>query len=139
MMRKSLLVVSAGALLLTACGGGGGVFGRDRPDEFAVGRAAPLVIPPDYSLTPPKPGAPRPIGADSQSQALDTLFPSTPPSASEQNLLDQSGATRPNVVGARSTAGSPDTLVVDKGAFTRDLVAAPATPATNVASLTVGG
>lgn len=138
MMRKSVLVVSASALFLTACGGGG-VFGRDRPDEFAVGRAAPLVIPPDYSLSPPKPGAPRPIGADSQSQALDALFPKAQPSASEQNLLDQSGATRSNTVGARSTVGSPDTLVVDKGAFTRQLVSSPAVPATNVVSVAIGG
>src|SRR3546814_18862876 len=45
------------ALGLSACGSGGGVFNRDRPDEFAVTRAAPLVVPPDFSLVPPQSGA----------------------------------------------------------------------------------
>ena len=30
------------------------------PDEFAVPTRAPLSLPPDYSLRPPEPGAPRP-------------------------------------------------------------------------------
>jgi hypothetical protein len=30
------------------------------PDEFAVVRRAPLIMPPDYDLRPPDPGAPRP-------------------------------------------------------------------------------
>ena len=29
------------------------------PDEFAISRNAPLVVPPDFALVPPKPGAPR--------------------------------------------------------------------------------
>lgn len=32
------------------------------PDEFAVLTKAPLVIPPDFGLRPPNPGAPRPQG-----------------------------------------------------------------------------
>ena len=34
-----------------------GIGKRQALDEFAVARNAPLVIPPDYSLTPPAPGA----------------------------------------------------------------------------------
>jgi hypothetical protein len=30
------------------------------PDEFAVQSRAPLTMPPDYDLRPPRPGAPRP-------------------------------------------------------------------------------
>src|SRR6202012_5734066 len=30
---------------------------KDQPDEFAAVTKAPLVIPPDYNLRPPKPGA----------------------------------------------------------------------------------
>ena len=30
------------------------------PDEFAVVRRAPLIVPPDFDLRPPDPGAPRP-------------------------------------------------------------------------------
>jgi Protein of unknown function (DUF3035) len=72
-MRK--LVISGAMLaLLSACGSSSGVFGRDRPDEFAVSRAAPLVVPPDFALTPPAPGTPRPQEADSATQALQAMF-----------------------------------------------------------------
>jgi len=60
-MRKAaaLVLLLAGSASLAACGGGG-LFNRSRPDEMAVSRQAPLVVPPDFSLTPPNPGAPRP-------------------------------------------------------------------------------
>lgn len=35
-------------------------FGKKSPDEFTVVRRAPLVLPPNYNLRPPQPGAPRP-------------------------------------------------------------------------------
>lgn len=35
-------------------------FSKKAPDEFAVVKRAPLEMPPDYSLPPPTPGAPRP-------------------------------------------------------------------------------
>ena len=53
---------------LSACGRSG--LNRTRPDEFAVARNAPLVVPPDFALTPPRPGEPQPVGADSRTQAL---------------------------------------------------------------------
>jgi len=54
-MRIVKLGLGAGALALLLAGcAGGGIAGRDRPDEFAVTRNAPLVIPPDYALTPPR-------------------------------------------------------------------------------------
>ena len=72
-MRLSpLLLAGSAALLLAGCGGGG-PFGRDRPDEFAVGRNAPLVVPPDFALTPPRPGEAE-SGADPRAQALQALF-----------------------------------------------------------------
>ena len=57
-MRKfaPVILLAGCSVLLTACGGGGGVFNRERPDEFAVQRQAPLVVPPDFTLTPPAPG-----------------------------------------------------------------------------------
>ena len=57
-----------------------GCFRRERPDEFAVQRQAPLVVPPDFELVPPKPGAPRPTEGTAAQQALDALF-GAPPSA----------------------------------------------------------
>src|SRR5579872_3724371 len=71
------------AMLLTGCGGGRkGAFDRSRPNEFAVQRNAPLVVPPDFALVPPRPGTPRPQEIDSQGQAMQALFggraPDTP-------------------------------------------------------------
>ncbi len=120
-MRKALPVLLLPALALGACG-----IGRQKSlDEFAVARNAPLVIPPDYSLTPPVAGTVS-LSADSaQGQAIDTLFGSPAPrSATETSLLEAAGRDRV-ATGIRSTAGDPDTNVVDKGATTRDIIAAP--------------
>jgi len=128
-MRKAVLGLAlvAGALALSGCGGGKkGVFGRSGLDEFAVARRAPLVIPPDFALNPPKPGAPRPQEADSSTQALQAMFGGQAPrGASESAILNQAGAQNAPT-GIRSNAGDPDTTVVDKGAVTKDILAAPA-------------
>ena len=57
-MRKTatFAFVTLAATALAGCGAGG-ILNRERPDEFAVQRQAPLVVPPDFSLTPPAPGA----------------------------------------------------------------------------------
>ena len=126
-MRKMGMTLLALASLgaLAGCGGGSkGVMGRAGPDEFAVTRRAPLVIPPDFALTPPRPGAPRPQEADSSTQALQAMFGGPAPrSASEGALIDQARATPE--AGIRSTAGDPATTVVDKGGVTRDILSAP--------------
>lgn len=124
-MRKLVLIATGIALVgsLSACGKNG--YDRARPDEFAVARAAPLVIPPDFALVPPRPGAPRPQDTSPSAQALDALFGgSQARSASENATLDAAGRTTAET-GARSTAGSPTTNVVDKGTTTRDIIAAP--------------
>lgn len=124
-MRKLVLIATGVALVgsLSACGKNG--YDRARPDEFAVARQAPLVIPPDFALVPPRPGAPRPQDTSPSAQALDALFGgSQARSASENATLDAAGRTTAET-GARSTAGSPTTNVVDKGTTTRDIIAAP--------------
>ena len=124
-MRKTtalILVVSA-STMLAACGGGGGLFNRDRPDEFAVQRQLPLVVPPDFSLTPPRPGAPRPANSNSQSQTLDALFGGQAPRSDvEKNTTSRAGSP---ANGIRSTVGDPATNTVAKGEVTRDILAAP--------------
>jgi hypothetical protein len=75
---------------------------KESPDEFAVVTKAPLVIPPDYNLRPPKPGAVptnqlSPTGAAEAALAGDsTGTPGTPAngySASETSILTQADAT----------------------------------------------
>ena len=123
-MRKPALIasVAAASMLLSACGSTG-LFDRDRPDEMAVSRQAPLVIPPDFALEPPQPGAPRPQGGTASQQALEALFGGPAPrSQTEASALDQAGTADP---GIRSSVGDPGTATVDKGGVTRDIIAAP--------------
>ena len=120
-MRK-LLGVAGVMLALAGCGSSG--VNRDRPDEFAVARQAPLVIPPDYSLVPPQPGAARPQDVNARGQTLEALFGTAPGrSASETATLSAAGTAD---AGVRSTVGDPGTNVVDKGNLTQTIVAAPA-------------
>ncbi|WP_010183572.1 DUF3035 domain-containing protein [Sphingomonas sp. PAMC 26605] len=123
-MRKfSILTAGVALLALGACAHGKG--GRSGPDEFSVARQAPLVIPPDFSLTPPKPGAARANDVSANAQALDALFGGTAArSASESATLSQAGVDSDDP-GIRSSVGDPGTTVVDKGATTRDVVSAP--------------
>jgi Protein of unknown function (DUF3035) len=123
-MRKypALIALAGAATLLSGCSSGG-LFGRDRPDEFAVQRQAPLVVPPDFALTPPAPGAPRPSDANAQQQAQDALFgPPAPRSDVERTTIGRAGTSAPSI---RSTVGDPGTNTVAKGDVTRDILAAP--------------
>jgi len=123
-MRKAVpLLIAAGAMALTGCGA---LRGKTKPlDEFAVARNAPLVIPPDYTLTPPVAGTVGLTATDAQSQAIDALFGGPGPrSTTERQILDNAGRERASV-GARSTAGDPETRVVDKGAATPTILATP--------------
>lgn len=124
MRTLTALILATGACAsLAACGGGGGLYGRDRPDEFAVQRQAPLVVPPDFALEPPKPGAPRAPERTTQQQALDALFGGTAPrSEVEKNTIGRAGQAAP---GIRSAVGDPKTNTVAKGDITRDILAAP--------------
>ena len=121
------LNAAAAALLLGGCARHG-VADRGRPDEFAVARNQPLIIPPDYALAPPRAGDPTPQAADARQEALQALFGGPAPrSQSESSLLNSVGSDRA-VVGARSVVGDPNTTVRDKGQTTQAIVAAPAGP-----------
>ena len=118
--------ISASALLVVLGGcASGGLFNRKGPDEFAVQRQTPLVVPPDFALTPPKPGQPRPSERDGlQQETLDALFggPATR-STVESDAISRAGGSVP---GIRSTVGDAATYTVAKGSVTRDILAAPA-------------
>lgn len=124
MLKATKIILAlSGAASLAACGSGGGVLGRERPDEFAVQRQTPLVVPPDFALTPPQPGAPRPAEGTAAQQALDALFGGPAPrSPVETSALQRAGEAEP---GIRTAVGDPGTFTVDKGATTRTIIAAP--------------
>src|SRR4051795_5357036 len=71
----------AGVFGLAACSGDEltRTFGltRDAPDEFQVTTRAPLSMPPDFSLRPPRPGASRPQELSQRQQAEAALVPDT--------------------------------------------------------------
>ena len=123
MITFTRLALLAGSPALLAGCGSGGFLNRDRPDEFAVQRQAPLVVPPDFNLTPPAPGAPRPAEGTASEQALDVLFGGPAQRSNvESGAIDRAGAADP---GIRSSVGDADTNTVAKGGVTRDIVAAP--------------
>lgn len=125
-MRKVLIATSLVATVasLSACGSSG-IFNRDRPDEMAVSRQAPLVIPPDFALVPPAPGAAPTVTTDSSRQAMEAMFGGPAArSASETATLSEAGRDTA-LPGIRSSAGDPQTNLVDKGSTTRDILAAP--------------
>lgn len=125
-MNRTTVILAASILAttLSACGSNN-LFSRDRPDEMRVSRQAPLIVPPDYALTPPAPGAARPGGETTAEQTLRALFGGAAPrSATEGAIIGSADANRSDP-GIRSQVGSPTTEVVDKGLITRDIIFAP--------------
>ncbi len=75
---------------------------RDAPDEFTVTTRAPLSMPPDFSLRPPRPGAPRPQEQSEREQAQEVLVPDlalnqpkATQSPGQEALLAQTGPSAP--------------------------------------------
>ena len=118
----ALFLLVATALTLGGCASLGK---KSSLDEFAVARNAPLIIPPDYSLTPPVAGTVSLSVEGAQGQAIEALFGGPAPrSAIESNILDATSRERATL-GIRSTAGDSETRVVDKGSSTSTIIAAP--------------
>lgn len=102
-----LVMLFGTTLLLAGCETGAltRTFGltRDAPDEFTVTTRAPLSMPPDFNLRPPRPGAPRPQEQSEQSQAEEILVPQTAlnnqrggaASPGQAALLNQTGPSAP--------------------------------------------
>jgi hypothetical protein len=80
--------------------------GMDRvgPDEFAVESRAPLLIPPDFNLRPPQPGAQRPqevTAAERARRVIDSAGPGEPGKQA-------SFALRPSTEGLAPPGGQVD-------------------------------
>jgi hypothetical protein len=77
-----LALVGGAAMALVGCDSireAAGIV-KSPPDEFAVVTKAPLVIPPDFNLRPPKPGAP-PTNQSSPTDSAETALIGDDPAA----------------------------------------------------------
>ena len=78
-MTRAGRLIAASLLCATALAGCSGTvadnlgMGKRAPDEFQVVRRAPLVLPPDYNLRPPEPGAAPSSQQDVAAQAQEIL------------------------------------------------------------------
>lgn len=107
MRRSALLCLSVVALALAGCGDVREQLGLEKqaPDEFRVVARAPLTVPPEFALRPPRPGAARPQVGTPTDQARRTVFrlgdqqptveevmPDDGRSLGERSILMQAGA-----------------------------------------------
>lgn len=108
-MKKTFAFLCIPAFVLAGCSSGvKETLGLERsaPDEFAVIERAPLTMPPNFNLEPPRPGAPRPQEEMTSTKAKGLVLSSqssapkpSDVSASEQALLGKVGAAKadPNI------------------------------------------
>ena len=124
MNKKSLLLAAATLALpmLAGCASVGNMLGGNKTAAPIAGRAAPLVVPPDFALEPTAATMTRSTDA-SQEQTLEALFGGIATrSAAERSSSTSSGTAE---AGIRSSVGDPQTIMVNKGSITRDIIAAP--------------
>ena len=96
--------------------------GNDAPQQATTSRVAPLVVPPDYALKPSQ-AAPTRANEGKQEQVLDALFGGPAQRSVGEAAVGTLAGTAE--AGIRSTVGDPDTVTVNKGSVTRDIIAAP--------------
>lgn len=126
MKTGSFLIMATAAALaaaaLSGCSGAKRAFGMEKiaPDEFTVVTKAPLVLPPDYSLRPPRPGAPNPTYVEPEVNAENALFGREGLSdnaqgytGGEMTLLDTAGGSAVNS-DIRKVLNSETASLVDK-------------------------
>ena len=90
-----LFIVLAIVGLLSGCDKAKQALGQTKegPDEFAVFQRAPLTLPPDYGLKPPKPGSKRPQEVTPRDRAAQALGIARNPSP-QQTKTNPSTVTR---------------------------------------------
>lgn len=130
-----LLALCGVALSLSACGGAKEMLGLEKsaPDEFAVYSRAPLSLPPDYALKPPKPGAERPQSVDESTKARSALVgkkvlptKSTAEyqhmSSATQALLKQTGALNADDSIRKTIDRETSAFIEESKSFTDDIM-----------------
>lgn len=85
------------ALSLAACSGDNDIKQNlgikvPPPDEFSVVTRAPLSVPPDYTLRPPRPGEGRPMEISVRDQAKKTVFGTEDVQGAQAQPVAPSGA-----------------------------------------------
>jgi Protein of unknown function (DUF3035) len=125
------LILGIAALGLAGCDSLDRALGLEKvvPDEFAVVSHAPLAIPPDYTLRPPRPGAAPTSDVSPISKAQQAIFKAGDQDAAlpdadkrspgENELLKRAGAASAppdirNTIATEARSGEIDKSFVDK-------------------------
>ena len=132
--KFALAAAIVGVLIVTGCDGAREAIGigKQSPDEFAVVTRAPLSMPPDYGLRPPRPGVDRPQEEKVMDSARDLIVKSANPNAStrrvstaslgETALLSKAGATNPDPNIRREINRESSILATADDSFTDSLI-----------------
>lgn len=96
------LICGAAVIGLAGCSDAKQTLGltKKAPDEFKVVKRAPLAMPPEYTLRPPRAGAPRPQEQSTTEEARQTVFgggtqaSKAHSSSAEDSFLKQIGSTQ---------------------------------------------
>ena len=143
-LLKAILGLSLCAVALAGCEDLRKAAGLNKksPDEFAVTTKAPLVIPPDFNLRPPTPGAPPSNTRDPSTNAEIALFSNADPqtvangmrgnySAGEKMLLANAKAQNSDpTIRARLNADQRAAIQNADRSFTDRILSSAATPNT---------
>jgi hypothetical protein len=106
---------------------------KEGPDEFAVVTKAPLIIPPEFNLRPPKDGAPPTNLVEPTAAAQSALFDSQDPSAAaktipgdfseaERLLLATAGAANPDPAIRQQIASDGRAMEAADDSFTKQVL-----------------
>lgn len=133
-MTRHILLAILAIFTLSACEGAREAIGigKQSPDEFAVVTRAPLSMPPDFGLRPPRPGVERPQEATVKEAARDLIIksgggPATGQKSSdvskgESALLARAGATNPDPAIRRTINRESSILATENDSFADRLI-----------------
>ncbi len=94
---RAIFALAALGVAVSGCAGAGKALGggKNPPDEFAVVTKAPLTLPPDYALRPPRPGETRPQEKSPSERAQQLMIgdaSTAAPTNGELALIQSAGA-----------------------------------------------